>query len=170
MQNGKLIATMVLSFAVFTGVSAQQKRGMSLTAQDYVDIQQLYTRYHWIADARDGEAWANLFTVDGVFESGGTKTTGREKLAALPAQGLGEATAASPLRFVTNVRIEPSPEGARGGAYLLHVAPGGGPSKPATITNVVVYEDILVKTSEGWRLKYRKVYANTGLAPSKIPF
>jgi len=169
MQQGKLIAGVVLGFAVFTGVNAQQKRGTSLTAEDYVEIQQLYTRYHWVADARNGAAWANLFTADGVFESGAAKTMGREKLAELPMQGLGEATAASPLRFVTNVRIEPSAEGARGGAYLLHVAPGG-PNKPATIVNVIVYEDILVKTSEGWRLKYRKVYANTGLAPSKIAF
>ena len=62
---------------------------------------------------------------------------------------------------MTNARLEPSPEGARGGAYLLNVVPGVGHA-PATITSVVVYDDVLVKTSDGWRIKKRTVHANSG--------
>ena len=169
MRSWQMITGLVIGVAIPTGFYAAQASGPTLTVQDYMEIQQLYHRYHWVVDARNGDAWANLFTPDGEFHAGSTTTVGRENLAALPFQSLGAATATTALHFVTNVRIEPSPEGAHGGAYLLNVVPGGA-GNPATITAVVVYEDILVKTSEGWRLKRRQVHSNGGLAPSTVTF
>ena len=172
MRSWQIITGLVIGLAgvaVPAGLYAQQTSGPTLTVQDYVEIQQLYHRYHWVVDARDGEAWANLFTPDGEFHAGTTKTVGREDLTTLPLESLGTATPTTALHFVTNVRIEPSPEGARGGAYLLNVVPGEA-GKPAAITAVVVYEDILVKTSQGWRLKQRKVHSNGGLSPSEVTF
>ena len=50
---------------------------------------------------------------------------------------------------------------------MLSVTPGD-PGKPASVT-AAVYEDVLVKTSEGWRFKSRKTYlSDPGMAPSVI--
>ena len=169
MRSWKMIAGLVIGLAIPTGFYAQQQSGPTLSVQDYMEIQQLYHRYQWVVDARDGDAWANLFTPDGEFHTGTINAVGREALAAQPVKSLGAATATSALHYVTNVRIEPSAEGAHGGAYLLNVVPGEAGS-PATITAVVVYEDILVNTSEGWRIRHRKVHSSGGLAPSAVTF
>ena len=50
----------------------------TLTPQDYLEIQQLYSRYYHTIDAKEGEAWANTFTADGVFNN----AKGHEALAA----------------------------------------------------------------------------------------
>src|SRR5262249_55796324 len=106
--------------------------------------------------------WARLFTPDGQYEGGPYKTKGYDALSVLPKP---TATATSALHLVTNVIVESTPEGARGGAYMIQVVPGES-GKPAT-TTVVVYEDLLVKTSEGWRIKSRKTHtSDAGLAPS----
>jgi hypothetical protein len=62
--------------------------------------------------------------------------------------------------------IEPSPEGARGSAYFFNV-PTPEPNKPAAITGTGTYQDVLVRTAEGWRFKQRTFYANA-LPPSMI--
>jgi hypothetical protein len=165
-QNRRALL-LLLAVAVAAPVGAAERRKKPLTAQDYAEIQQLYARYHWIADAGDGKAWATLFTSDGEYsqEGGSNKAKGREQLTELGIKAFGSVK--SGLRFTTNIRLEPSPEGARGGAYLLSVTPGEA-GKPASVT-VMVYEDVLAKTSEGWRFKSRRTYlSDPGLAPSRI--
>lgn len=161
------MACLLVGVAIAAPVRAEQRRAKALSAQDYVEIQQLYVRYHWAADATDGKSWAEMFTPDGEYEVvGAYKVKGREQLAELPKKSFGTPSAKSPLHFATNVWIEPSPDGARGGAYMLVVARGEA-GKPLTVTAMVVYEDVLVKTSEGWRIKSRKTHsADAGLAPS----
>lgn len=150
-------------------IDAAQRGANTLTAEDYIEIQRLLTRYHWAADATDGAAWANLFTSDGEYEVVGQyKVKGREQLMELPKKSFGTPTEKSPLHFVTNIWVEPTPEGARGGAYMLMATPGGK-GTPITINSIVVYEDVVVKTSEGWRIKSRKTHtADAGLAPSLL--
>jgi hypothetical protein len=48
--------------------------------------------------------------------------------------------------------ITPSPEGARGKAYLFAVGVGGAPT---AIAREGSYEDVYVKTPVGWRFKAR---------------
>ena len=51
---------------------------------------------------------------------------------------------------------------------MLTVTPGE-PGKPPVVSGMAVYEDALVKTSEGWRVKSRRTYlSGPGLAPSLI--
>jgi len=40
----------------------------ALSAQDYVDIQNLYARYNLTSDAGDAEGYASCFTDDGVLQ------------------------------------------------------------------------------------------------------
>lgn len=57
---------------------AGQGAGGSLTAADYIEIQQLYARYARTLDLGDPEGWADTFTPDGVFRD----AAGREELVA----------------------------------------------------------------------------------------
>ena len=77
------LATVVIGVVAVLALQAQQKpNAPTLTAGDYVEIQQLVARYAYAVDthAENGYAYADLFAPDGVF---GGKTTGREALAEL---------------------------------------------------------------------------------------
>lgn len=168
MQKWTLAAYLVAGVIVAGPAHAGQGAAKALSTADYVEIQQIYQRYQWSVDAVDGETWANQFTADGEYEGGPFKAKGRQQLLELPSKSYSAPTVKSALHFVTNVRIEPSAEGARGGAYMLLVTPGEA-GKPPTVSGMVVYEDVLVKTPAGWRIKSRKTHgSDAGLAPSLI--
>jgi hypothetical protein len=157
-----LAATVVAGVVAVQTVPAQQKPNAStLTAGDYVEIQQLVARYAYAVDthADNGYAYADLFAPDGVF---GGKTKGREALAELARNTQKERGGSSYTRhYLTNVIIHPTPEGARGSQYLvaIDVSEGG---KPSTVVHGGRYDDVYVKTPQGWRFRSRQLY------PSKI--
>ena len=113
--------------------------------------------------ADDGRAYANLYTADGEFRYGRNRAVGREQLADLirkiPFDRL-------PHHVTLNVEIELTADGARGRAYALLIPPGQGPEP--TVRSTATYEDVLVKTSDGWRLKVRTLYMNA-LPPAPDP-
>jgi hypothetical protein len=159
-------AAAALLVAVMVAAVSAEGRVKPLTAQDYAEIQQLYSKYHWVLGT--GEPWASLFTPDGEYSQvgGPSKAKGREALAALDHKAFDGRPKG--LRFVTNLRIEATPEGARGGCFMISMMFGEG-GKPSNI-GAAVYEDVLVKTSEGWRFKSRKTYLGeaAGTAPEVI--
>jgi hypothetical protein len=161
-----------LALAMTAAVGAQQgaagKKG-TLTAADYVEIEQLYARYnHYIDSVKDdGWAYARLFTADGVFDTGPIVGvhTGHEELAAL-SRSSGRAGEVSPNHIAYNIMIEPSAEGAVGAAYYGFVVQSGEPGqtanarpselgKPTNGRGFGMYKDRFVKTADGWRFKYR---------------
>lgn len=154
MWTRKVMTGLVVAMAM--GAALQAQGGKALTAQDYAEIQQLYARYAWSIDthAETGMVYAKTFTPDGEFHVGETKVVGREALAAYNLK-MGVANRA-PTHFNMNLLIEPSPEGARGSVYLLIT----GGEKPA-VSTIGTYSDIVVKTSEGWRFKQRRLFLNS---------
>jgi len=62
-----LVGVAVVSGTTWAG--AQTAGNKTLTAQDFVDIQQLYAKYNWSLDAGDAEGYASTFTPDGVFNN-----------------------------------------------------------------------------------------------------
>src|SRR5579863_2527505 len=92
----KAVATICAGMLTLVIVQAQQKAAsssskvMTLTAQDYIDIQQLVARYGYAIDkcTNSGYDYADLYTPDGVFsvadENGVPATArfeGRDRLA-----------------------------------------------------------------------------------------
>ena len=126
---------------------AAQGGSKTLTAQDFVDIQQLYAKYNWTLDAGDAEGYAATFTPDGVFNN----NVGHDaivKFANTFHAGLG----AHVHHWNTNLMILPTADGASGSVYLVLV---DFATKPASIATSATYADELVKTAQGWRFKKR---------------
>ena len=160
MSKSKVLAVACVSLTV-VGVSwghAQREAQTStLTAQDYIDIQQLYARYAQALDTGQGERFAATFTPDGEFTSG--RPAGRATEVRTPLKGTDAlkqmASTGGGRHFTANLVITPTAGGASGSCYLLLF---NARSVPATITETAIYQDTLVKTSAGWRFSKRVVW------------
>ena len=145
----------------------------ALTPLDYIEIQHLVARYAYALDsgAENGYAYANLFADDGVFTGmnqgpNGRSYAGRDTLAALARGGRRGPLYTS--HFITNVVITPAAGGAVGKQYLAILALGDG-QDPHAIDHGGRYEDVYVKTPQGWRFKSRTFFgAEGGADPSQL--
>jgi len=147
-----LVALSAASTAKKSGAGKPAAGVPSLTAEDYIGIQDLVARYPFAldADTDEGASYANLFTPDAVFRQ--PLTEGRDNLARLAvAQPHGPQYAR---HFIANHVIDPAPGGATGKEYLV-VVDIDAPGKPGKVFLVGHYDDTYVKTAEGWRFKTR---------------
>jgi SnoaL-like domain len=161
---GLAAAAVIVARAQQDSAKAPSSAGKTtLTAQDYIDIRALADRYAYGLDsgADNGHLYANVFTEDGEFHGppavpGGPPfdAKGRENLRQFAVGGRGSAYVR---HFMANHLIEPSPEGARGKVYLL-VIDIGQDGKQTSVNMGGHYEDVYVKTAEGWRIKSRNFY------------
>jgi hypothetical protein len=143
-----------------TSVSAQSG-GKQLSAQDFVEIQQLYTKYNWALDSGDAEGYASTFTPDGVFNN----NVGHDAIVKF-ANTFHGGMGAHVKHWNTNLMIMPSAEGATGQVYLVLVDFG---TKPASIATSATYSDELVKTPQGWRFKKRATKGDVAPAAAPAP-
>lgn len=155
-----------LTYATQTTTHAQQKpstaatpAAATLTAADYVEIQQLVARYAFALDtgADNGAMFADLFAPGATF--GGV--SGREAIAKL---SLVPASGPLHVRNLSNLEIiKPSPEGATGILYVQSINFGEGARKTKTeLDHFGHYEDVFVKTADGWRFKSRTFVNESG--------
>jgi hypothetical protein len=178
----KVMVTICAGMLTLVIVQAQQKAAsssrevMALTAQDYIEIQQLAARYAYAIDkcTNSGYDYADLYTPDGVFgvedENGIPATArfeGRDRLAEADGGGKGGCidpkTAAdrySISHMVANLVITPAPGGATGKSYLLVVGVGDPIAKVTPGQSVKAYSwggynDVYAKTPKGWRFRSR---------------
>jgi hypothetical protein len=197
MRGWKIPVTVALGVGIaMAGVAWAQSgskpgaKTSTLTAMDYIQIKQLANRFAFAYDtaADNGCEFADLFTPDGEFQPDQVK--GRDQLAGLAR--LGEHGPYRTSLYMMNHLIEPSPEGARGKQYVVEirhddnippVPPGESQwnlvgQKRGSITPVGGhYEDVYVKTADGWRFKRREFIASQGgpnpkpatMSPPKLP-
>jgi len=137
---GLLTGGLVLSYA--------QQRKSSLTADDYIEIQQLYAQYNMAIDSGDAEGWAATFVPDGSFNT----FNGHDALVGFIHRWKENMNGGNMRHWNTNLAIKGAPEGASGAVYLLLVDVS---KRPPAIMSAAKYEDQLVKTAEGWRFKKR---------------
>lgn len=171
MRTQRLWMLFVLAGVFVAPLEAQQARSakpMMLTAQDYIDLQQLSAKYAFAIDActNGGADYADLYTDDGEFSvsqqwgvAGNRKTKGRAALIKA-AGGDGQGGCVDPKttlgygisHIIVNLVVTPTPDGAVGRSYLLAIGVGGDPTK---IERQGGYDDVYVKTAAGWRFKSR---------------
>jgi hypothetical protein len=143
-----------------------------LTADDYIEIQQLYANYAHALDKGEGERFASTFVLDGEFTGGRGPGRGGEVRNPIKGEdGLLKMGSRGGLRhFNANLVITPIPEGAKGSVYLLLF---NVRDIPATIVETAIYEDTLVKTARGWKFKKRVVWRDdddiTPFKPKPFP-
>ena len=168
-MRGQTLVAAVLAVSVLTAVGDAQQRNAgtsALTPLDYIEIQQLAIRYAYGLDtgADKGYGYADVFTPDGEFVGRQVPLTkGREALARV-ARSVRKANPMYVRHFITNHVIEPSPDGATGKVYLMVVDCEEG--QPSSIYIGGHYEDVYVRTPEGWRIKRRNARA---MEPPKTP-
>jgi hypothetical protein len=143
---GLLLAIVLLSGLI----AAQSGKTPKLTADDYVEIQQLYADYTYALDQGDGERLANDFVEGGEFTGvhapGRKPTHGREELIAMGNRGAGTRT------YPTNLLITRTAEGAKASCYFVQY---NVKDDPPTMGKTAIYEDTLVKTAQGWKFRKR---------------
>lgn len=148
--------------------SAQSAGNAELTAMDYFQIQQLVAKYARAIDtcSNNGYDYADLFASDGFFapSMGGKvamKFQGREQLAEVSGGGKNGCKNVPWIEegvrhIYVNHIITPTAEGAKGTVDMLMIGLGGDPNK---IEHDGYYEDIYVRTPQGWRFKSRVHHA-----------
>src|SRR5579872_2586917 len=143
----------ILTLFVATGLAQQHK----LTADDYIEIQQLYAKYNVAIDSGDAEGYAATFTADGVFNN----FKGHDALVGFIKQWRERMNGASRRHWNTNLVITPTSDGASGTVYLFLMDVS---AKPPAIQTAARYEDQLVKTADGWRFKVRQTKSDAATA------
>jgi hypothetical protein len=171
------VVAVSVHLAGFSGTSAQQPTSPTpvLTALDYLEIEQLVYRYGYALDtgADNGFGYADLYADDATFTGtnqgpSGRTYQGRERLAALARGGRRGPNFMS--HWVTNVVIEPAPGGAIGKTYvgIFDIGNGGNGAK-SRVDHGGLYNDVYVKTPQGWRFKSRSFFESTSGAPVQPP-
>lgn len=164
------VAGMLVALAAGVGVPAGAQGPASpapaqtLTALDYIEIQQLVAKYARAIDtcSNNGYDYADLFAADGFFapaEKGavGTRWQGREKLAEVSGGGVRGCKNVGWIRqgvvhLYVNHIITPTADGAVGTVDMLMSGLGGDPYR---IRAEGYYADTYVKTPQGWRFASR---------------
>ena len=166
---GVLLAALT---ALRPAAAAETGAAQKLTADDYIEILQLYAAYAHALDKGEGERFASTFVLDGEFTGG--RGPGRGSEVRNPVKGkdalLAMGSRGGLRHFNANLVITPTPEGAKGSVYLLLF---NARNIPATIVETAIYEDTLVKTPQGWRFKKRVVWRDdddiTPFKPKPLP-
>ena len=162
-------ATALITISLFMlPVSSPAQESMELTALDYIEIQQLVAKYARAIDtcSNNGYDYADLYTLDGVFQpmvSGRSipGVQGRERLAEVSGGGSNECRNVPWIEqgvrhIYSNHIITPTPDGATGTVDMMMI---GLDSDPNKIAHDGYYEDVYLKTENGWRFKQRTHYA-----------
>lgn len=175
MSNRKLIGTFAAGFVVAMGLAVTlpqisgvaQAQSNSFTALDYQEITQLINRYAYGIDtcANEGFDYADVFTEDGTFTDnnsdggfaagGRVLAEGRQALAELV--GGGSRGCETKLvwtdwsHLMLNHEITPTANGATGRVYLVQLGMEG----PGSVARHGGYEDVYVRTGDGWRIQSR---------------
>ena len=145
-----------------------EQKPIELTALDYIQIQQLVAKYARAIDtcSNNGYDYADLYTPDGVFlpmvnGKSVPGIQGREKLAEVSGGGSKGCKNVPWIEqgvhhIYVNHIITPTPEGATGTVDMMMIGLDGDPNK---IESDGYYDDVYVKTAQGWRFKQRTHHA-----------
>jgi len=154
---------MIGLLAVFASVAWvwAQGRGSAagaLSALDYAEIRQLHMRYAQGTDFGNAEMWLNVFTEDATFRIGERdQYIGRAQMTEWRRQSFARRGPNYKYRpWVSSWVITPANDGgATGRVYWMAFDPS---AKVLAVADTGYYDDIYVKTANGWRIKQRHAH------------
>lgn len=157
-MHGQMIAVAALLGMVLAGggPTGAQSGGtaMQLTSADHAEIRHILTSLNQGADFNDADLWVSQWTPDGSWtRPDGESFVGHERLREYRRSTRVPGGGASSRRHWTNgVVLTPTADGATGRTYymLLDVS-----AASPTVATAGHYEDVFVKTADGWRIKQR---------------
>jgi hypothetical protein len=149
-----LALAVVFALAGYGWVSAEPAKVIKITPDDYVQIMQLYSSYPQMLDLREG-ALPSIFTEDGEMTSG--VAAGHANDPRVPKKGTQQlATMGGRFRgarhFTASVKITPMADYVKGSCYILVY---NIKVNPPTLSETSIFDDIIVKTPQGWKFKKR---------------
>jgi len=168
----------ILFLILASNASAQKAGPAELAALDYFQIQQLVAKYARAIDtcSNNGYDYADLFAPNGFFAPSingkvGLKWQGRERLAEASGGGVHGCKNVPWIKegvrhIYVNHIITPTVEGATGTVDMLMIGLGGDPNK---IEYDGYYEDVYVRTPQGWRFKSRIHHALLDQGKRAVP-
>lgn len=129
-----------------------------LPAQDYVEIQNLYSYYNLASDAGDADGYASCFTEDGELriDAVGLAVCGREALHAFKLADAGRRGGRYRRHWNGSLHLQRLPDGTVRGRCYLH-GYNGEPGKLPDLADVGSYEDTLVKVGGEWKFARRVI-------------
>jgi hypothetical protein len=141
-----------------------------LSAQDHVEIQNLYARYNLCSDEGDAEGYASCFARDGVLELAtiGLTVSGYENFLAFKRKDKAGRKNIYRRHWNGSLLLEKIDENTvRGRCYLL--AFNGAPGELPAIADCGVYEDRIVRDGTSWKFARRhlEMDATTFKSPIK---
>lgn len=157
---------LVVSIVVIVGVvgvgwlDSSSTRGatMELTGKDYAEIERLFGLYNQGSDFQDAEMFVSAFSEDGEITRRNGSVKGQTALLAERAERYQGQTGDNKRRHLnSSFVITPTSDGAKGRAYWVLNDVSGSEIKAVASG---YYDDIYVKTSDGWKIKTRKLTAD----------
>ena len=129
-----------------------------LSAEDYVEIQNLYSYYNLCSDAGDADGYASCFAEKGELriDAAGVKMQGRANLHAFKLADAGRRGGRVRRHWNGSLHLQKLPDGTVRGRCYLH-GYNGEPGKIPEIADVGVYEDTLVKEGGEWKFARRLI-------------
>lgn len=133
----------------------------ALTAADHAELMALYARSARLIDAGENEAWADLYTPDGVFEREVSPVPGIEAVhvegrAALArfGEGVVRRGGGRHRHWLSGILVEADGRDGAVGSCYFQVIDAAGPGR-TTILGSGIYRDRLTRTAGGWRIASR---------------
>jgi hypothetical protein len=129
-----------------------------VSAQNYVEILNLYAKYNLCSDAGDAAGYADCFSLNGKLElvTANITVTGREKFVDFKNRDFAGRPHIYRRHWNGSIHLEKVDEEAViGTCYLL--AFNGAPGVLPEIADCGVYKDRLVKESGRWKFAHRRL-------------
>ncbi len=129
-----------------------------LTAEDTLAIHELLARYCHGMDAARADLVIELFTGDAEMHTQVGNSSGKAQIKAWIDERLAQRDPEFQVgHFLLNPLVFPSSESeARVRSMLLYTKQSLDFSAPCELVATGIYEDVVVKTAEGWKFKSRK--------------
>ncbi len=129
-----------------------------LSAEDYVEIQNLYSYYNLCSDAGDAEGYASCFTADGLLRIDGAnmRIRGRADLLAFKRADAGRRGGRYRRHWNGSLHLQKQLDGSVCGRCYLH-GYNGEPGKLPELVDVGSYVDRIVREAGEWRFAERQI-------------